>query len=49
MNDAHVTDPSHHAIVRTPSAPMQPATATSGSLNTSRTVAQNRGSTSSVS
>ena len=24
MNDAQVTEPSHHAMLRTPSAPMQP-------------------------
>jgi hypothetical protein len=49
MNEAHVTEPSHQAMLRTPSAPMQPATPTSGSASTSRTFAQKRRSTISVS
>ena len=30
MNDAQVTEPSHHAMLRTPIAPMHPATADVG-------------------
>ena len=33
MNDAQVTDPSHHAMLRTPIAPTQPTTPTSGSAS----------------
>ena len=43
MNDAQVTEPSHQAMLRTPIAPTQPTTPTSGSLSACRSLAHEAG------